>query len=81
MPAATRAAVWRGAGPRRERDPLEALRDDPYPLARLIARSALARRESRGAQLRTDFPLPDPALDGVHVCVDPADELRLDRWI
>ncbi|MCD6016443.1 MAG: FAD-dependent oxidoreductase [Geminicoccaceae bacterium] len=79
--AATRAAVWRGAGPRRERDRLEALRDDPYPLARLIARSALARRESRGAHLRTDFPLPDPALDGVHVCVDPADELRLDRWI
>ena len=78
--AATRAAVWRGAGPRRERDRLEALRDDPYPLARLIARSALARRESRGAHLRTDFPLPDPALDGIHVCVDPDDELRLDRW-
>jgi L-aspartate oxidase len=78
--AATRAAVWRGAGPRRERDRLEALRDDPYPLARLIARSALARRESRGAHLRTDFPLPDPALDGTHVCVDPDDELRLDRW-
>jgi succinate dehydrogenase/fumarate reductase flavoprotein subunit len=36
--------------------------------ARLIARSALARRESRGSHYRRDFPAPDPAwLVSVHV--------------
>jgi L-aspartate oxidase len=77
---ATREAVWRRAGPRRERAELEPLLADPYPLARMIARSALARRESRGAHRRTDFPLPDPALDGVHLAVDPSGEPRFERW-
>jgi L-aspartate oxidase len=30
-------------------------------VARLVARAALARRESRGSHFRRDFPLPDPA--------------------
>ena len=34
---------------------------DPHPLARLIARCALARTESRGAHLRADHPERDPA--------------------
>ena len=63
---ATRAALWRDAGPVRDAAGLERLADDPYPLARLIASAALGRRESRGCHLRTDHPAVDPALDGVH---------------
>lgn len=37
--AQTRGAMWRLAGPRREAPELEQLLDDPYPLARLIARA------------------------------------------
>jgi L-aspartate oxidase len=66
---ATREAVWRGAGLERDADSLTALLDDPHPLARLVAESALARRESRGAHLRRDFPACDPRLDGYHSIV------------
>jgi L-aspartate oxidase len=62
----TRAALWRNAGPVRDAAGLARLGADPYPLARLIASSALDRRESRGCHLRTDYPAVDPALDGVH---------------
>ena len=64
-----RPARRSGATPGRGATPpaLEPLLDDPYPLARLIAARALERRESRGAHRRTDYPLPDPALDGVHL--------------
>ena len=48
--------------------------DDPYPLASLIARAALARRESRGSHRRTDFPLPAPGLDGIHLVGQGDDE-------
>jgi aspartate oxidase len=76
----TREAVWRHAGPLRDRAGLEPLLADRYALARLIARSALDRRESRGAHRRSDFPLPDPALDGAHLFVDAAGEVRTERW-
>src|SRR4051812_6156737 len=66
---ATREAVWRGAGLERDAESLTALLDDPHPLARLVAASALARRESRGAHLRRDFPDWDPGLDGYHSIV------------
>jgi L-aspartate oxidase len=62
----TRVALWRDAGPVRDAAGLTALTADPYPLARLIASSALDRRESRGCHLRSDHPAVDPALDGVH---------------
>ena len=78
--AATREAVWRRAGPRRDATTLEPLLDDPYPLARLIARAALERRESRGPHRRTDYPLRDPALDGVHMVIGPDAEPRPERW-
>ena len=39
------------------------LLSDPYPLARLIARFALEREESRGSHRRLEFPERDPALD------------------
>jgi L-aspartate oxidase len=63
----TRAALWRDAGPVRDAAGLTRLAADRYPLARLIASSALDRRESRGCHLRTDHPAVDPALDGVHL--------------
>jgi L-aspartate oxidase len=66
---ATREAVWRGAGLERDAESLTALLGDPHPLARLVAASALARRESRGAHLRRDFPDSDPGLDGYHSIV------------
>ena len=75
-----REAVWRLAGPRRTAPKLERLLDDPYPLARMIAASALERRESRGAHRRRDFPLPDPALDGIHVSSTRSGTLRAERW-
>jgi len=78
--AATRDAMWRGAGPRREASGLAALLHDGYPLARMIGRSALERRESRGVHRRSDHALRDPALDGVHLVVDRAGELRRQRW-
>jgi len=77
---ATREAIWRRAGPRRDAATLEPLLDDPYPLARLIARAALDRRESRGPHRRTDHPLRDPALDGVHIVLGPGDQARSERW-
>lgn len=80
LTAATRRALWERAGLERDGDGLRALGDDPHPLARLIARGALAREESRGAHQRTDFPHLDPRLDGVHVVLDPTGGSRLAAW-
>jgi L-aspartate oxidase len=77
---ATRAAMWRHAGLERDADGLRALLDDPHPLARLVARSALFRGESRGAHARADFPATDPALDERHTVVD-GDAPRLEHWV
>jgi L-aspartate oxidase len=76
----TRAALWREAGPRRDASGLERLLDDPYPLARMIALSALAREESRGVHRRADHPRPDPVLDGVHFVLGPAEQVHEERW-
>ena len=78
--ASTRGALWRDAGLRRTREGLERLLADPYPLARLIATCALARNESRGAHVRTDFPDTDPALDAMHAVVDAGGTPALERW-
>jgi L-aspartate oxidase len=77
---ATRHSVWALAGPVRNPERLERLRTDPYPLARLIAASALAREESRGVHRRADRPLVDPALDLRHTVVGAGGEVRIDRW-
>src|SRR5215207_6610464 len=66
---ATREAMWRCAGLERDAGGLRRLLDDPHPLARLVAASALAREESRGAHARADFPASDPQLDGRHSVV------------
>jgi L-aspartate oxidase len=67
---ASRVALWRDAGIERDAEGLRRLLDDPYPLVRLLAASALAREESRGAHQRRDFPALDPALDDHHTVVD-----------
>ena len=77
---ATREAVWRLAGPMRDAERLEALREDPYPLAGLVAASALLRTESRGVHRRSDFPRLDPEFDGKHVVVSGEGDARLERW-
>jgi len=77
----TRRAMWTCAGPRREPLRLEQLLADAYPLARLIAASAQARAESRGAHRRPDHPHPDPALDGVHFVCGMDGTPRAERWI
>ena len=63
-----RRRMWAGAGPLRDADGLEHLLDwldgqpasNPTTVARMIARSALAREESRGAHVRLDHPDEDP---------------------
>jgi L-aspartate oxidase len=78
--AATRAALWRDAGIARSAEGLGALLDDPHPLARLIARSALLRCETRGAHCRVDHPERDPALDHRHVEVTAGERLSWQTW-
>jgi L-aspartate oxidase len=79
-PPETRRALWRCAGLEREPDSLERLTGDPFPLARMVARAALARRESRGAHQRRDFPETDPALDRMHSLVRGETPARFARW-
>jgi L-aspartate oxidase len=78
-PAETRDAVWELAGPLRTAEGLERLLADPYPLARLIARFALERQESRGSHRRLEFPDQDPALDGRHLLI-AGERLRWETW-
>jgi L-aspartate oxidase len=56
------------------------LTDDPYPLARLIARFALTREESRGSHRRVDFPEVNPDLDGMHLVLGADGDPRSQRW-
>jgi L-aspartate oxidase len=78
--AETRDALWRDAGIVRTPDGLRELLDDPHPLARMVARCALLREESRGAHFRTDFPDLDPSLDNRHAVVQGEDEPVYESW-
>jgi L-aspartate oxidase len=78
--AQTRAALWRDGGIERSAESLTRLGSDPHPLARLIARCALARNESRGTHRRSDHPDTDPALDGRHMVISAEDESTWQTW-
>ncbi len=78
--ASTRAALWRNAGIVRSEEGLSRLLEDPHPLARLIARCALARTESRGAHQRSDRPERDPSLDHRHVVIAHDDRVGWQTW-
>jgi L-aspartate oxidase len=78
--AQTRAALWRDAGIARTAGGLERLAQDRHPLARLIARCALEREESRGAHRRTDHPQTEPALDRRHVVIEADERFAWETW-
>ena len=65
----TRRALWSHAGIERDERGLRALLDDPHPLARMLARCALLRAETRGAHTRSDRPRRDEQLDGKHATI------------
>jgi L-aspartate oxidase len=77
---ASREALWRLGGLDRDGAGLRELETDPHPLVRLIAGSALARVESRGAHQRRDFPERDPEFDARHVTRRREREPELARW-
>ena len=74
-----RRSLWQDAGLVRDAAGLERLREAPHLLTRLIAQSALARTESRGAHFRADRPHEDPDLAG-HVVHRAGQEPVLERW-
>jgi L-aspartate oxidase len=76
----TREAMWRHAGLERTAEGLEQLRDDPHPLARLVALCALERTESRGAHRRDDFRDCDSALNGYHTVVGEIGTPFFEAW-
>src|SRR5581483_5733671 len=76
----SREALWNKAGLERDGDGLRTLLDDPSPQVRLIAASALARTESRGAHLRRDFPARDPGFDHRHVTVARDRDPAVEAW-
>jgi L-aspartate oxidase len=76
----TRAAMDRCLGIERTEAALRRMLDDPYPLTRLIAESAIMRTESRGAHRRADFPERDPALDHHHLVHASTAHPAYERW-
>jgi len=80
LTAASREALWRYAGLERDGEGLHVLSGDPHPLVVLIAQSALARTESRGAHQRRDFPELDHGFDGRHVMIGSDSDAAPALW-
>ena len=74
-----RRLLWEHAGVIRSAEGLEHLRQVDALLPRLVAEGALARRESRGAHFRSDFPTEDDAFRA-HVVLTRGREPRLEAW-
>jgi L-aspartate oxidase len=74
-----RRALWDDAGLVRDAAGLRRLTHSPHLLARLIARSALAREESRGGHFRADFPFEDGRF-AAHSVVRQGEEVTFGRW-
>lgn len=75
-----REAMWEHAGLIRDARGLAPLTKFPHLLASFVARSALAREESRGGHFRADFRDQDDALDGLHTVIRPGREPELEPW-
>lgn len=75
-----RQQVWDQAGVVRDPDQLALLASSPDPVAALVARFALARRESRGVHYRIDAPATDLEFEG-HFVLRPGRDLVLEQWI
>jgi L-aspartate oxidase len=74
-----RHVLWQDAGVIRGAEGLRRLLASPALVPRLVAESALARRESRGGHFRSDFPTEDAAFAG-HVVLRPGSPPALERW-
>jgi L-aspartate oxidase len=75
-----REALWDDAGLIRNAGGLVRLTSSKHLVASLVARSALAREESRGGHFREDFPEENRALDGRHTVLRAGREPQLERW-
>ena len=75
-----RKAMWRDAGLVRDGSGLAGLVGSQHPVASLVARSALARHESRGGHFRVDFPHENFELDGMHTVLRPGREAVFEAW-
>jgi L-aspartate oxidase len=74
-----RHALWTDAGLVRDAAGLERLLESPHQLTRLVAESALARAESRGAHFRVDHPSEDVVLER-HIVLRLGSEPVLETW-
>ena len=74
-----RASLWRDCGLIRDAEGLGHLLGAPHQLTRLVARSALAREESRGSHFRADFPSESPEFER-HVVLRSDAEAVLEAW-
>jgi L-aspartate oxidase len=82
LPQATaelRRSLWSEAGLVRDAGGLARLAASRHPLARLIARGALERTESRGSHFRADFPSEDPRL-ALHIVHRAGSEAAFESW-
>jgi len=75
-----RGALWEDAGLIRNAEGLARVAASPHLLASLVARSALAREESRGGHFRSDFRGENAELDGRHTLIRPCREPELEPW-